>query len=184
MGGRHKDGMFYREHEVATGFKGRMNHADKTGKIPDVMKGQRTIGKIEARLRQFQRFEVCNLILNGARGGVLSGAVDHVFREIQPENAGRPLPGHPAGCPAKTAAQIHHMFAGKWRQHGTDGRPFRRAIQPMHLTRKLAVTGKKGRIVINILRHAKLRTICFAAYHLSLVTCRVAVFAELRSAQG
>jgi hypothetical protein len=37
----------------------------------------------------------------------------------------------------------------------------------MHLTRKLAVTGKKGRIVINILRHAKPHPVCNATYHLS-----------------
>src|SRR5687768_13859306 len=73
--------------------------------------------------------------------------------KIEAKQADRALRTHPARDPPEAAAQISHALAGERGQHGPDCRPLGRAIEPMYLSRQLAVASEEIGIVVDILCH-------------------------------
>src|SRR5260370_10827231 len=150
---RGKDGMFDREDEGASCFHTVIHLATDEVEPLHIMQGHRTEQQVEGFVGKVDVVNRQPMILDGRIVGALSGAGQHVLREINSPHASCKLRACIAAVPAKATAQIQHVLLTKIGQQLMEGRPLARRLQPADGTGHLTVLSEKCRIIIFVLPH-------------------------------
>ena len=121
--------------------------------IPDIVEGQGAEHHVKAALREGQVLHGGAAVLDG-RGAVFDpGRLQHLFRQVDPQDIGRPVPGGVAAVPAVAAAQVQHPLPGKIRQELLQLPPLPRPLQALGGAEHLTVFLEKERVIVGVLFH-------------------------------
>ena len=151
VGGEHR--VLRRKDKRPAGGQPPENILRQRPEIPDIVEGQGAEHHIKAALREGQVLHGGAAVLDG-RGAVFDpGRLQHLLRQVGPQDIGRPVPGGVAAVPAVAAAQVQHPLPGKIRQEFLQLPPLPRPLQALGGAEHLAVFLEKDRIVIGVFFH-------------------------------
>ena len=121
VGGEHR--VLRRKDKGPAGGQPPENILHQRPEIPDIVEGQGAEHHVKAARREVQVLHGGAAVLDG-RGAVFdSGRLQHLLRQVGPQDIGRPVPGGVAAVPAVAAAQVQHVLRGLGLHHTLEAEP-------------------------------------------------------------